>query len=132
MLVPLPRFLSSNLRAAARDRNRQVPLVFKQPYQQDIRMHLIFPEGSEVATVPELIRKSTPEAEFLATGRVEGNEVWYVGRLTVFDPWVDEDSVQRNIETLSAALKSEDTILKVELAPGNRAAEAKKSEDSDT
>ena len=131
MLVPLPRFLSSNLRAAARDRNRKTPLVFDQPYQQDIRIHLIFPEGSQVSTVPEVISKKTPEAEFVATGRAEGNQVWYVGRLTVLDPWVDEDAVQRNIETLAAALKSEDTILKVELAPGNRAAESDSEDDED-
>lgn len=118
LLVPLPRFLSSDLRAAAKQRNRDVPLVFDQPYQKDVRIHLIFPEGSEVLEAPESIKKSTPEAEFVATGRAEGNEVWYVGRLTVYDPWVEGDALQRSLETLEAATQSEDTILRVKLAPG--------------
>jgi Domain of Unknown Function with PDB structure (DUF3857) len=118
LLVPLPRFLSSNLRAAARDRNRKTPLVFEQPYQQDVRIHLIFPKGSEVTNIPDSVRKTSPEAEFVATGRAAGNEVWYVGRLTVFDPWTEEEALTRSLETLDAALRSEDTILKVKLAPG--------------
>lgn len=136
MLVPLPRFLSSSLRAAARDRNRETPIVFEQPYQQDVRIHLIFPKGSEVSTVPESIRESTPEAEFVATGRSQGNEVWYVGRLTVFDPWIEEDALDRSLAALSAALKSEDTILKVQLSPVDAAAgpveESTEAEENDT
>ena len=130
MLVPLPRFLSSNLRAAARERNRTTPLVFEQPYQQDVRIHLIFPEGSEVVDAPASIRKTTPEAEFVATARASGNEVWYVGRLTVFDPWTENEALQRSLETLAAAIQSEDTILKVQLSPGDAAA-APASEDED-
>ncbi|MFA5507660.1 MAG: DUF3857 domain-containing protein [Vulcanimicrobiota bacterium] len=118
MLVPLPRFLSSDLRAAAKQRKRDVPLFFDQPYQKDVRIHLIFPEGSEVVEAPETISKSTPEADFVATGRIEGNEVWYVGRLTVHDPWVEGEALQRSLDTLEAATRSEDTILKVQLAPG--------------
>ena len=122
MLVPLPRFLPSSLRSAARERNRSTPIVFEQPHQQDVRIHLIFPEGSQVSTVPTSIQSRTPEAEFVATGRAEGNEVWYVGRLTIFDPWIEDEELQRSLETLATALKSEDTILKVELAPSNSAA----------
>jgi uncharacterized protein DUF3857 len=118
LLVPLPRFLSSDIRAAAKQRKRETPLVFEQPYQQDIRIHLIFPEGSEVLEAPKSVEASTPEAEFVATGRAKGNEVWYVGRLTVFDPWVEGDALKRSLEALEAATRSEDTILKVELAPG--------------
>lgn len=121
MLVPLPRFLASNLRAAARERNRKTPLVFDQPYLQDVRIHLIFPEGSEVTNAPATISQKTPEAEFFATGRADGNEVWYVGRLTVLDPWIEEQALQRSLDTLSAALKSEDTILKVSLTPADTA-----------
>jgi hypothetical protein len=118
MLVPLPRFLTSDLRAAAKQRKRDTPLVFDQPYQKDIRIHLIFPEGSEVVEAPESVKATTPEAEFVATGRAKANEVWYVGRLTVYDPWVEGDALKRSLETLEAATRSEDTILKVELAPG--------------
>lgn len=124
MLVPLPRFLPSALRAAARERGRSTPLVFDQPYQQDVRIHLIFPEGSVVQDAPVNIRKTSPEAEFVATGRASGNEVWYIGRLTVFDPWVEGDALARSLQTLEAALTSEDTILKVELPMVNTAAEA--------
>lgn len=131
LLVPLPRFLSAKLRAATRERNRTIPLVFEQPFQQDIRIHLIFPEGSEVTEAPELIQEQTPEAEFVATGRVEGNEAWYVGRLTVLDPWIEEQDLHRNLQTLTAALESEDTILKVELAPGNESEEETEIEDEE-
>jgi hypothetical protein len=129
LLVPLPRFLSSDLRAAAKQRRRETPLVFDQPYQKDVRIHLIFPEGSEVVDAPESVKASTPEAEFIATGRAEGNEVWYVGRLTVFDPWVEGDALKRSLEALEAATRSEDTILKVELSPGGL--EAPDAEDTD-
>ena len=85
---------------------------------------------------PPSIQKRTPEAEFIATGRVEGNEVWYVGRLTIFDPWIEgQEGLERNLETLKAALKSEDTILKVELSNGTAAkapAEEKEGEESDS
>lgn len=116
LLVPLPRFLSSSLRAAARERNRTTPLVFDQPYQQDVRIHLVFPEGSQVLEAPATVQKKTAEAEFVATGRASGNEVWYVGRLTVLDPWIEQEALQRSMEILNAALKSEDTILKVDLS----------------
>lgn len=129
MMVPLPRFLPSALRAAAREHNRTTPLVFDQPYQQDVRIHLIFPEGSQVKDVPMTIDKKTPEAEFQATGRAEGNQVWYVGRLTVFDPWTESDALARSLQTLEAALHSEDTILKVELPPASAAAEEAPEED---
>lgn len=135
MLVPLPRFLSSSLRAAARQRNRETPIVFEQPYQQDVRIHLIFPEGSEVSTVPASIRESTPEAEFVATGRSQGNEVWYVGRLTVYDPWIDDSALERSLAALSAALKSEDTILKVDISSAEATAgpvEDSTEEETDT
>lgn len=135
LLVPLPRFLPSSLRAAARQRNRKTPLVFDQPFQQDVRIHLIFPEGAQVKDAPESIVKRTPEAEFVATGRAAGNEAWYVGRLTVFDPWIEDEGLQRNLETLQEALKSEDTILKVELSKGGAAQEegkAEEGEESDT
>ena len=115
LLVPLPRFLSSNLRAAAKSRKRSTPLRFDQPYQQDIRIHLMFPKGSEIDYAPELVQKSSPEMDFLATGRAEGNEVWYVGRLTVRDPWVEKDAVNRAIAVLESAMKSENTIVKVRL-----------------
>ena len=106
------------MRAAAKQRKRDTPLVFDQPYQKDVRIHLIFPEGSQVLEAPTSISKSTPEAEFVATGRAEGNEVWYVGRLTVYDPWVEGEALQRSLDTLMVASNSEDTILKVQLAPG--------------
>lgn len=123
MMVPLPRFLPSAIRAAARERGRTTPLVFDQPYQQDVRIHLILPEGSQVQDAPASIRKVTPEAEFVATGRASGNEVWYVGRLTVFDPWVEKEGLARSLQILEAALNSEDTILKVELPAGKTASE---------
>ena len=119
LLVPLPRFLPADLRAAAKERNRTTPLVFDQPYQKDVRIHLIFPEGSEVVEAPGTVKSTTPEAEFVATGRAQGNEAWYVGRLTVFDPWVEGDALARSLQALEAATESEDTILKVKLAPGS-------------
>lgn len=115
MTVPLPRFLSANIRAATLEKQRDVPLRFEQPYQQDVRIHLLFPEGSTVTEAPLRIERSTPEAEFVATGRAEGNEVWYVGRLTVRDPWVDGPQLQRTLEVLSSAIESEDTMIKVSL-----------------
>lgn len=115
MTVPLPRFLSANIRAAAEEKKRSIPLRFDQPYQQDVRIHLLFPEGSTVTDAPLRIEKSTPEAEFVATGRAEGNEVWYVGRLTVKDPWVDGPELQRTLDVLTTAIESEDTMVKVSL-----------------
>lgn len=115
MTVPLPRFLSANIRAAALEKRRDVPLRFEQPYQQDVRIHLLFPEGSIVTDAPLRIERSTPEAEFVATGRASGNEVWYVGRLTVRDPWVDGPELERMLEVLSTAIESEDTMVKVTL-----------------
>lgn len=131
MLVPLPRFLSADMRAAAKQRKRDTPLVFDQPYQKDVRIHLIFPEGSQVLEAPTSISKSTPEAEFVATGRAEGNEVWYVGRLTVYDPWVEGEALQRSLDTLMVASNSEDTILKVQLAPGGPEAPNAEEEEMD-
>lgn len=130
MIVPLPRFLPSAIRAAARERGRTTPLVFDQPYQQDVRIHLILPEGSRVQEPPASVRKVTPEAEFVATATASGNEVWYVGRLTVFDPWVEEEGLARSLQILEAALNSEDTILKVELPEAKTASEVE-AEDSD-
>lgn len=115
MTVPLPRFLSANIRAAVEEKKRAVPLRFDQPYQQDVRIHLLFPEGSTVTEAPSRIEKSTPEAEFVATGRAEGNEVWYVGRLTVKDPWVDVPDLQSTLDVLTTAIESEDTVVKVSL-----------------
>jgi hypothetical protein len=117
MTVPLPRFLSANIRAAVLEKQRSVPLRFDQPYQQDVRIHLLFPEGSTVTDAPLRIEKSTPEAEFVATGRAEGNEVWYVGRLTVLDPWIDQPQLERTLEVLTTAIESEDTVVKVSLPP---------------
>lgn len=131
LLVPLPRFLSSDVRAAAKQRKREIPLVFEQPYQKDVRIHLIFPEGSEVVEAPESVKATTPEAEFVATGRAEGNEMWYIGRLTVYDPWVEGDALQRSLEALEAATRSEDTILKVQLAPGGLNESSAEEEEED-
>lgn len=116
LTVPLPRFLSANIRAAALEKSRgEIPLRFDQPYQQDVRIHLIFPEGSKVLDAPAKIEKKTPEAEFTATGRAEGNEVWYVGRLTVLDPWVDPPALRSALGVLGSAIESEATVLKVSL-----------------
>jgi hypothetical protein len=115
MTVPLPRFLSANIRAATMEKQRDIPLRFEQPYQQDVRIHLLFPEGSTVTEAPLRIERSTPEAEFVATGRADGNEVWYVGRLTVRDPWIDGPQLERTMEVLSTAIESEDTVIKVRL-----------------
>ena len=93
-----------------------MPLVFDKPYQQDVRIHLVFPEGSKVKNIPEFVEASFPESKFYATGRAEGNEVWYVGRLTVMDPWTEDDALERSLKTLAEAVQSEDTILKVELS----------------
>lgn len=118
LTVPLPRFLSSNIRAAALEKGRgEIPLRFERPYQQDVRVHLIFPEGSTVLDAPARIEKKTPQAEFVATGRAEGNEVWYVGRLTVLDPWVDPPELKSALSVLGSAIESEDTAIKVSLAP---------------
>ena len=129
LTVPLPRFLSSSIRAAAAEKQRDVPLRFDQPYQQDVRIHLIFPEGSVVTDAPTRIERSTPEAEFVATGRAEGNEVWYVGRLTVSDPWVDLPELERTLEVLSSAIESEDTVLKVTLPVESQAGGEETEED---
>ena len=116
LTVPLPRFLSANIRAAALEKSRgAIPLRFDQPYQQDVRIHLIFPEGSKVLDAPARIEKKTPEAEFTATGRAEGNEVWYVGRLTVLDPWIEPKDLQSALSVLGSAIESEGTVLKVSL-----------------
>ena len=124
LLVPLPRFLSSSVRAAVRQRNRQTPLVFDKPYQQDVRIHLIFPEGSAVKGVPKFVESSSAGSKFYATGRVEGNEVWYVGRLTVLDPWTADGALERSLGTLAEALQSEDSILRVELPEETASPEA--------
>ena len=115
LTVPLPRFLSANIRAAVMEKRRETPLRFDQPYQQDVRIHLIFPEGSTVVDAPLKIAKSTPETEFVATGRASGNEVWYVGRLTVMDPWIDGEGLTRALDVLGAAIESEDTEISVSL-----------------
>lgn len=115
LTVPLPRFLSANIRAAVVEKQRVVPLRFDQPFQQDVRIHLMFPEGSTVTGAPSRIERNTPEVDFVATGRAEGNEVWYVGRLTVKDPWVDQAHVQRALEVLTSAIESEGTEIKVTL-----------------
>ena len=67
----------------------------------------------------------------MATGRAEGNEVWYVGRLTVYDPWVEGEALQRSLDTLMVASNSEDTILKVQLAPGGPEAPNAEEEEMD-
>jgi hypothetical protein len=121
LTVPLPRFLSANIRAAVAEKNRSVPLRFDQPYQQDVRIHLIFPEGSVVTGAPTRIEKRTPEAEFVATGRVEGNQLWYVGRLTVKDPWVDQPALQRTLDVLASAIESEDTAITASLPDKSQA-----------
>lgn len=127
LTVPLPRFLSANIRAAALEKGRgEIPLRFEQPYQQDVRVHLIFPEGSKVLDAPARIEKKTPQAEFVATGRAEGNEVWYVGRLTVLDPWVEPPELKSVLSVLGSAIESEDTTIKVSLPTERRA-----SDDSD-
>lgn len=117
LMVPLPPFLSANVRTAARHPKRETPLKFEQPYQQDVRIHLMFPEGSKVDGAPATIERRTPEAEFVATGRAEGNEVWYVGRLTVLDPWVDSEGLTRTLGVLASAIESERTVVKVKLTP---------------
>lgn len=132
LMVPLPQFLAANIRVAARHKRRSTPLKFEQPYQQDVRIHLLFPEGSRVVDAPETIERRTPEVDFVATGRASGNEVWYVGRLTVREPWVDEDGLERTLEVLSEAIKSERTVVTVTLNPGQEpAAEAEDAEVED-
>lgn len=130
MTVPLPRFLSANIRAATLEKRRAVPLRFDQPYQQDVRIHLLFPEGSTVTDAPLRIERSTPEAEFVATGRADGNEVWYVGRLTVLDPWVDLPELERTLDVLTTAIESEDTVVKVSL-PAEYQAGGEEDEDDE-
>ncbi len=130
LTVPLPRFLSANIRAAVLEKQRVVPLRFDQPYQQDVRIHLMFPEGSTVTGAPTRIERNTPEVDFVATGRAEGNEIWYVGRLTVKDPWVDPAHVQRALEVLTSAIESENTEIKVAL-PAEVQAGGEASEDDE-
>lgn len=130
MTVPLPRFLSGNIRAAVLEKQRAVPLRFDQPYQQDVRIHLLFPEGSTVTEAPLRIEKSTPEAEFVATGRADGNEVWYVGRLTVRDPWIDQPQLTRALEVLTTAIESEDTQIEIRL-PAEHQAGGEEDEDDE-
>lgn len=131
LMVPLPQFLAANIRAAARHKRRSTPLKFEQPYQQDVRIHLLFPEGSLVVDAPETIERRTPEVDFVATGRADGNEVWYVGRLTVREPWVDEDGLERTLEVLSEAIKSEKTVVTVTLAPGQEEPSAEADDPAD-
>lgn len=129
--VPLPRFLSANIRAAALEKGRRdIPLRFEQAYQQDVRVHLIFPEGSKVLDAPARIEKRTSAAEFVATGRAEGNQVWYVGRLTVLDPWVDPPELAQVIGVLGSAIESEETTIKVSL-PAETPATPENAEDDE-
>lgn len=115
LLVPLPRFLSSSVRSAARGYRQDTPLVFGEPNQLDVRIHLIFPKGSEVLNAADPIRYQTPEFELVVESRVHENEVWYVGNVTVNDPWVGSDRLEAVLEGLKLTTGSEDTILKVRL-----------------
>ncbi len=131
MLVPLPRFLSPQLRAAARDLGRTAPLVFDQPYQQDVRLHLIMPEGSRIEKAPGDLEVQVPGVEFSAWSRSDGAQFWYVGRLTIQRGLYDEESLPGVLSVLQQALSNEASILVVALPPEGEVEEASPEEDGD-
>ncbi len=115
LLVPLPRYLSSSLRVAARDLKRTTPLLLEQPYQQDVRVHLILPEGSRITKFPESVSLRTPEIEFESATRTAENQLWYVGRLTVHKAYVEGDHIARVLSLVQQAINNESTIVQAEL-----------------
>lgn len=115
--VPLPPFLDSDIRSAVIEKKRTAPLVFERPYQQDVRIHMLFPEGSEISALPQRIEVHSDWVDFEAMGRVHKHELWYVGRLTIKKAWIEGDQVARVLSVLKAAVASEHRIVEAKLPP---------------
>jgi len=106
MSMPLPLQPNERVAPLAAETGRQQPIVFPHPFREETRLHVVFPAGTKVNSVPpELVRK-TPFGDFYATARADGNQLWYYSRLTVNSTWIPTDQAPAFLELVRAVMAS--------------------------
>lgn len=87
--MPLPVFSGDRLAAFADEAGpRLQPVQFEYPFQDDLRVHVRLPEGSQVTRLPGSVSLDNGQGSFFAIVRSQGVDVFYYSRLVVRHPWI--------------------------------------------
>lgn len=106
MSMPLPLQPNERVAPLATETNRQQPIVFPHPFREETRLHVVFPAGTKINSLPPDLTRKTPFGDFYATARAKENQLWYYSRLTVNSTWIPVDQTAAFLELVRTVMTS--------------------------